>query len=57
MLENALPPGEARDRQRQIAANMFGYMAEFLPGERLTRTVSEPATRSRSSARRKTWAR
>jgi two-component system osmolarity sensor histidine kinase EnvZ len=44
MLENALPPGEERDRQRQIAANMFGYVAEFLPGERLTRTVSEPAT-------------
>jgi two-component system osmolarity sensor histidine kinase EnvZ len=44
MLENALPAGEERDRQRQIAANMFGYMAEFLPGERLTRTVSEPGT-------------
>jgi two-component system osmolarity sensor histidine kinase EnvZ len=44
MLENTLPPGAERDRQRQIAATMFGYTAEFLPGERLARTVSEPVT-------------
>jgi two-component system, OmpR family, osmolarity sensor histidine kinase EnvZ len=44
MLENALPPGAERDRQRQVAANMFGYAAEFMPGEQLARTVSEPVT-------------
>jgi two-component system osmolarity sensor histidine kinase EnvZ len=42
MLENKLPPGPARDRERQQAAQLFGYPAEFLRGEKLTRTVSEP---------------
>ena len=44
MLENTLPLGPQRDTQRQIAANLFGYGAEFLPGERLARTVSTPQT-------------
>jgi two-component system osmolarity sensor histidine kinase EnvZ len=44
MLENNQPPGLERDRQRQIAADMFGYTAQFLPGEQLTRTVSVPST-------------
>ena len=44
MLENALPPGVERDRARATAASTFGYTAEFLPGEQLTRAVSEPAT-------------
>jgi two-component system osmolarity sensor histidine kinase EnvZ len=44
MLENALPPGPARDRQRAIAAKAFGYTAQFMPGQRLTRTVSAPRT-------------
>ncbi|MGH7552237.1 MAG: histidine kinase dimerization/phospho-acceptor domain-containing protein, partial [Longimicrobiales bacterium] len=44
MLENNQPPGLERDRQRQIAADMFGYTAQFLPGEQLTRTVSAPTT-------------
>jgi two-component system osmolarity sensor histidine kinase EnvZ len=44
MLENKLPLGPARDRERQEAAKLFGYPAEFTPGERLTRTVSTPDT-------------
>lgn len=44
MLENSQPLGAERDRQRQIAAGLFGYTAEFLPGEQLTRTVSTPST-------------
>jgi len=44
MLENSLPPGAERDKQRQTAANMFGYTAQFIPSDRLTRTVSSPAT-------------
>jgi two-component system osmolarity sensor histidine kinase EnvZ len=44
MLENEYPPGMERDHQRQVAANMFGYAAEFMPGEQLARKVSEPAT-------------
>ena len=42
MLENKLPQGAERDRERQQAAQLFGYPAEFMPGEKLTRTVSEP---------------
>ena len=42
MLENKLPPGPERDRERQQAAQLFGYPAEFLRGEKLTRTVSDP---------------
>jgi len=44
MLENNQPPGGERDRQRQVAADMFGYTAQFIPGEQLTRTVSAPST-------------
>ena len=44
MLENNEPLGAERDRQRQVAAGLFGYTAEFLPGEQLTRTVSAPVT-------------
>ncbi len=44
MLENKLPPGPERDRERDTAAKLFGYPAEFMPGERLTRTVSAPDT-------------
>lgn len=44
LLENSLPPGVERDRQRQTAAATFGYTAEFRPGERLARTVSAPST-------------
>jgi two-component system osmolarity sensor histidine kinase EnvZ len=44
MLENRLPLGAARDRERLTAAQLFGYPAEFMPGERLTRTVSAPGT-------------
>ena len=44
MLENSQPLGAERDRQRQVAAGMFGYAAQFMPGEQLTRTVSAPNT-------------
>jgi two-component system osmolarity sensor histidine kinase EnvZ len=44
MLENSQPLGAERDRQRQVAAALFGYTAEFLPAEQLTRTVSVPDT-------------
>jgi two-component system, OmpR family, osmolarity sensor histidine kinase EnvZ len=44
MLENTQPLGQERDRQRQVAAEMFGYEAQFMPGEQLTRTVSTPIT-------------
>ena len=44
MLENSQPLGAERDRNRQVAATIFGYTAEFLPGEQLTRTVSAPTT-------------
>jgi two-component system osmolarity sensor histidine kinase EnvZ len=44
MLENNSPLGPMRDRERQTAANMFGYRAAFTPGERLARTVSTPQT-------------
>jgi hypothetical protein len=36
--------GPERDHQRQIAADMFGYEAQFTPGEQLSRTVSTPTT-------------
>jgi two-component system osmolarity sensor histidine kinase EnvZ len=42
MLENKLPLGPARDAERQTAAKLFGYPAEFTPGETLTRSVSSP---------------
>ena len=44
MLENKLSPGPERDRERETAAKLFDYTAQFHPGERLTRTVSEPGT-------------
>jgi two-component system osmolarity sensor histidine kinase EnvZ len=44
MLENRLPLGPERDMERQKAAQLFGYPAEFMAGERLTRTVSAPDT-------------
>jgi two-component system, OmpR family, osmolarity sensor histidine kinase EnvZ len=44
MLENTQPLGPERDRQRQVAAEIFGYEAQFLLGEQLTRTVSAPTT-------------
>ena len=44
MLENTLPAGAGRDAQRLTAATIFGLPAEFLPGERLERVVSEAAT-------------
>jgi two-component system osmolarity sensor histidine kinase EnvZ len=44
MLENKLPQGPERDRERDTASKLFDYRAEFMPGERLTRTVSEPDT-------------
>ena len=44
MLENRLPLGPERDKERQTAAQLFGYPAEFRSGERLTRTVSAPDT-------------
>jgi two-component system osmolarity sensor histidine kinase EnvZ len=44
MLENKLPLGPARDRERQTAARMFGYPAEFTPGQKLARSVSAPDT-------------
>ena len=44
MLENKLPLGPMRDRERQTAARLFGYPAEFTPGQKLTRTVSTPGT-------------
>jgi two-component system, OmpR family, osmolarity sensor histidine kinase EnvZ len=42
MLENKLPPGPERDQERLTAAKLFGYPAEFMPGARLTRTISTP---------------
>jgi two-component system osmolarity sensor histidine kinase EnvZ len=44
MLENTQPLGPERDRQRQVAAEIFGYEAQFMPGEQLTRTVLAPTT-------------
>jgi two-component system osmolarity sensor histidine kinase EnvZ len=44
MLENTQPLGPERDRQRQVAAEMFGYEAQFMTGEQLTRTVLAPTT-------------
>lgn len=44
MLENQLPLGAERDRERRTAAQAFGYPAEFLPGQHLTRVVSTPTT-------------
>jgi two-component system osmolarity sensor histidine kinase EnvZ len=44
MLENRLPLGPERDKERQTAAQLFGYPAEFMPGERLTRTASATDT-------------
>jgi two-component system, OmpR family, osmolarity sensor histidine kinase EnvZ len=44
MLENAQPLGSERDRQREIAAGIFGYRAEFGAGEQLSRTVKEPVS-------------
>jgi two-component system osmolarity sensor histidine kinase EnvZ len=43
-MENTMPPGPERDRQREVAANIFGYRAEFRAGEQLARTVKEPNT-------------
>src|SRR3569832_622442 len=37
MLENKLPPGPERDRERETASKLFDYRAEFMPGERLSR--------------------
>lgn len=44
MLENRLPPGAERDRERKVAAQAFGFVAEFLPRERLARVVGTPTT-------------
>ena len=44
MLEERLPLGPERDRERQVAAQAFGYPAEFLAKQRLTRVVSTPTT-------------
>ena len=44
MLEERLPPGPERNHERQLAAQVFGYPAAFLPGQRLTRVVSTPTT-------------
>jgi len=44
MLENKLPLGPDRDRERQTAARLFGYPAEFTPGQKLARSVSAPDT-------------
>src|SRR5258706_3221480 len=44
LLENRRPPGLERDKERQTAAQVFGYPAELMAGERLTRTVSAPET-------------
>ena len=43
-LENRLPMGPERDRERRAAAQAFGYPAEFLPGQHLTRVISTPTT-------------
>ena len=44
MLENKLPLGPERDRERQTAARLFGYPAEFTPGQKLVRSGSAPGT-------------
>lgn len=44
MLENRYSRGPERDTERQIAAQSFGFSAEFLPGQHLARVVSTPAT-------------
>jgi len=44
MLENKLLPKPERDSERRTAAELFGYPAEFMPGARLTRTISAPKT-------------
>lgn len=44
MLENRYPSGPERDRERKIAAQAFGFEAEFLPAQRLARVVETPAT-------------
>ena len=44
MLENQRPPGEERDRARVTAARFFGYSASFMPGAKLSGTVSTPNT-------------
>src|SRR5258706_5892485 len=38
MLENRLPPGLERDKERQTAAQVFGYPAEFMAVVRLAPT-------------------
>jgi len=43
-LENRLPLGAERDRERESVARIFGLPATFLPGEELGPTVTEPAT-------------
>jgi two-component system osmolarity sensor histidine kinase EnvZ len=43
MLENSRAQGEPRDQARRAASTIFGLPAEFLPGQRLDRTVSEAA--------------
>ena len=43
-LENRLPMGPERDRERRAAAQAFGYPAEFLTGQHLTRVISTPTT-------------
>jgi len=44
MLENRHAQGPLRDSERQLAAEIFGYEAQFLPGERIARSISEPVT-------------
>src|SRR5258706_1533789 len=44
MLENRLPPGLERDKERQTAAQGFGYPAELMAGQRLDPTLSGPQT-------------
>jgi two-component system osmolarity sensor histidine kinase EnvZ len=44
MLENKLPLGPERDRERQTAARVFGYPAEFTPGQKLVRSGSAADT-------------
>ncbi len=44
MLENRLPLGAERDREREAAARIFGLPATLLPGEELGEAVTEAAT-------------
>lgn len=42
-LENSAPLGPARDAERQRAAAFFNMPVQFLPDEKLDRSISEPA--------------